>query len=42
LCSIARKFGPWPEKDGSWVLLPVVEVVANRLRADEAPEHTDS
>ena len=28
----------WPEKDGLWVLVPIVDAVANRPRADEASE----
>ena len=37
-----QEFVPWPEKDGYWVLVPVVKEVANRLRADKAPEHPSS
>ena len=30
------------EKDGYWVLMPVVEAAANRPRADEGPEELGS
>ena len=41
-CGHGQEFVPWPEKDGCWVLVPVVEAVANRLRADEASEDSSS
>jgi hypothetical protein len=41
-CGHGQEFVPWPEKDGYWVLVPVVEAVANRLRTDEAPEEPSS
>jgi hypothetical protein len=28
----------WPEKDGLWVLVPIVDAVAKRPRADKASE----
>jgi hypothetical protein len=27
-CGHGQEFVPWPEKDGYWLLVPVVEVVA--------------
>ena len=29
---------PWAEKDGLWVLVPIVDAVANRPRADNTSE----
>ena len=37
-CGHGQEFVPWPDKDGYWTLVPVVEAVANRLRADETSE----
>jgi len=30
-CGHGQEFVPWPDEDGYWTLLPVVEAVANRL-----------
>ena len=37
-CGHGQEFVPWPDKDGYWTLVPVVEAVANRLRADKTSE----
>jgi hypothetical protein len=29
-CGHRQEFVPWPEKDGYWTLVPVVEAAANR------------
>jgi hypothetical protein len=31
-CGHGPEFVPWPDKDGYWTLLPVVDAVANRTR----------
>ena len=31
-CGHGQEFVPWPDKDGYWTLVPVVEAVANRLQ----------
>jgi hypothetical protein len=41
-CGHGQELVPWPEKDGYWMLMPVVEAVTNRLRADEAAEKPGS
>jgi len=41
-CGHSQEFVAWPDADGYWALLPIVELVANRQRADEAPEHPSS
>ena len=38
-CGHGQEFVPWPDKDGFWTLMPVVEAVANRLPAGEASEN---
>ncbi len=38
-CGRGQEFVPWPDKDGYWTLVPVVEAVADRLRANEASEN---
>ena len=30
-CGHVQEFVPWPDKDGYWTLVPVVEAVANLL-----------
>jgi hypothetical protein len=37
-CLHDQQFIPCLEADGLWVLVPIVEAVANRLRADEPTE----
>jgi hypothetical protein len=39
LCGHGQEFVPWPDKDGYWMLVPVVESVANQLRSDEVSEN---
>ena len=41
-CGHGQEFVPWPDADGYWTLVPVVEAVANRLRTHEAPEDPGS
>jgi hypothetical protein len=41
-CGYSQELVAWPDADGYWALVPIVELVANRQRAGEAPEHPSS
>ena len=39
-CKHGQQVIPWPENNDYWVLVPIVDAAANRLRFREAAEHS--